>query len=102
MQHESREASDAGERAGTWEAERGERLTRLVLCRSKLSPDGVPDVGVHRAQFDHWFDPTRLQKGGAAEEAPGARWSPSGCSAISRGSSPHERGACLAPACKLG
>ncbi len=39
MQHESREASDAGERAGTSEAERGERLTRLVLCRSRLSPD---------------------------------------------------------------
>jgi RNA polymerase sigma-70 factor (ECF subfamily) len=39
MQHESREASDGGKRAGTSEAERGEGLTRLVLCRSKLSPD---------------------------------------------------------------
>ena len=39
MQHESRDASEAGERAGTSEAERRERLTRLVLCRSKLSPD---------------------------------------------------------------
>jgi RNA polymerase sigma-70 factor (ECF subfamily) len=39
MQHESRETSEAGERAGTLEAERREKLSRLVLCRSKLSPD---------------------------------------------------------------
>jgi len=39
MQHESRETSEAGERAGTSEAERREKLSRLVLCRSKLSPE---------------------------------------------------------------
>ena len=42
-QHESRGARDAGERAGERagisEAERRERLTQLVLRRSKLSPD---------------------------------------------------------------
>ena len=38
-QHESRGARDAGERAGISEAERRERLTQLVLRRSKLSPD---------------------------------------------------------------
>jgi len=38
-QDESPEAADAGERAGISEAERHERLTQLVLRRSKLSPD---------------------------------------------------------------
>ena len=38
-QHESRGATDAGERAGMSEAERRDRLTQLVLRRSKLSPD---------------------------------------------------------------
>jgi RNA polymerase sigma factor (sigma-70 family) len=36
---ESRGVEDAGERAGISEAERRERLTQLVLRRSKLSPD---------------------------------------------------------------
>ncbi|MCC6558659.1 MAG: sigma-70 family RNA polymerase sigma factor [Polyangiaceae bacterium] len=39
MQHERREESDASEPAGMSEAERQERLARLVLCRSRLSPD---------------------------------------------------------------
>jgi len=38
-QDEGRGARDAGERAGMSEAERQERLTQLVLRRSKLSPD---------------------------------------------------------------
>jgi RNA polymerase sigma-70 factor (ECF subfamily) len=38
-QDESRGARDAGKRAGISEAERQERLTQLVLRRSKLSPD---------------------------------------------------------------
>ena len=45
MQHDSQEASEAGERAGTSEAERRERLARLMLRRSKLSPDEAALLG---------------------------------------------------------
>jgi RNA polymerase sigma-70 factor, ECF subfamily len=38
-QNESQGAAHAGERAGMTEAERREKLTQLVLRRSKLSPD---------------------------------------------------------------
>jgi len=41
----SRGAEDAGERAGTSEAERRERLTRLMRRRSKLSPTKLEEPG---------------------------------------------------------
>jgi Dyp-type peroxidase family len=44
-QDESPEAADAGERAGLSAAERHERLTQLVLRRSKLSPDEAALLG---------------------------------------------------------
>ena len=44
-QDASRGARDAGERAGTSEAERRERLTRLVRRRSKLPPTKLEEQG---------------------------------------------------------
>ena len=60
MQHESREASEAGERAGTSEAERRERPSRLVLRRSKLSPD---EAALLRDVFPEIVDPSSIYPG---------------------------------------